>query len=664
VVFRVEPLPDAIAGVRAALDKIDRRERARGGGFDVKLGAGGIREIEFVAQALQLAYGGQDPWIRSPQVLIGLQRLADKGFLSDSDRSVLSDAYTFLRTVEHRLQMTHGAQTHRLPVDPADLAALARRCDYDPQEGEPGARLAADVEAHTSRVRAIAERVFALGDRAPEVPPLLAPERGAAREAQLGPHSAEAIRPLEASAALLGQLAGAGGDAAERTAEFRGLLVDIASRLPHPARALRNLERYLASLAKADDPAAPARVLAGGAERLDQLVRLLGSGAFFAEILVARPDLAAAIPGSLFCTVTRTREELLASLSAAVDAETSLAGRMAALRRAWYREIVAVGAHDLLGGCSLRATNREQTALAEAALEVAHGIALRELAPEREPRSSVFALGRLGHAGMDYGSDLDLLMVFDGDAPAPSGAEEASLFHARFAQLLVRVLSSLTREGYVYRVDFRLRPEGRSGRMASSLTRMLEYVATRAGAWELSAYLKVRHAAGDAAFGAEARAAVIAAVFDAAARREALGDELRAMRLGLEREQGRGGRNIKWGPGGMMDVYFATRYAQLATRTDFPPELGTRALIEHLGRAGVFDAAVARDLYEGYTLLRRVDHVLRLVDDRQLPTLPEEPDLLEEVAAAVGFDSPAAFGAALAASMASIRAAFDRTFSA
>jgi glutamine synthetase adenylyltransferase len=112
----------------------------------------------------------------------------------------------------------------------------------------------------------------------------------------------------------------------------------------------------------------------------------------------------------------------------------------------------------------------------------------------------------------------------------------------------------------------------------------------------------------------------------------------------------------------MMDVYFATRYAQLATRTDYPPELGTRALVEHLGRVGVFDAGVTRDLYEGYTLLRRVDHVLRFVGDRQLPSLPEEPELLEEVASALGYGATADFDAAVAAATRRIRAAFDRVF--
>lgn len=664
VIFRVEPLPEAIRGVRDAKEKIDRQETSRAGGFNVKLGPGGIREIEFVAQALQLAYGGQDPWIRSPQVLIGLQRLADKGYITDSDRSELSEAYTFLRTVEHRLQMAHGAQTHRLPLDGEALGILARRCGYDDHAGEPARRLAGDLEAHTARVRAISERIFALGDRPAETPGLLVPEREPPRERQLGPQAAESMRPLEAAAALLAKLtASPADDLGDRTAEARALLVDIASRLAHPARALRYLERYLASLATIG-AALRSSALTGGAERLEQIMRMLGSGAFFGEILVSRPDLAADIPGALFCTVTRGRDEYLGSLLGAVTSETSLAARMAALRRAWYREIVAVGAHDVLGHCEMRDINREQTALAEASLEVACRIALDELAParEREPRFSVQALGRLGHAGMDYGSDLDLLVVYDGEAESPAPGEEISGFFARLAQTLVRVLSSLTREGYVYRVDFRLRPEGRAGRMASSLARLVEYLSTRASAWELTVYLKVRSMVGERAFGDEVRARVIDEVFAAALRRESLREELLEIRHRLEREQARAGRNIKAGRGGMMDVYFVTRYTQLVTRTDFPPEFGTRALIEHLGRTGSLDASVARDLYDGYTLLRRIDHSLRLIDDPHAPRLPEEPELLEEIAAATGFATVPDFDRAVTETMARIRAAFEGVF--
>ncbi len=663
-IFQPQPIPDAIRSVREARDEIEKKERSRGGGFNVKLGPGGIREIEFVTQALQLAYGGSDPWIRAPQVLIGLQRLADKGFLSDVDRATLSEAYTFFRTVEHRLQMAQGAQTHRLPLETEALDVLARRCGVD--GAEPGAELKSQIADRAARVRVIAERVFATADRVVE-PTLvaLAPERSPTSEARFGADSEAALRPMESAAVQLASLSPTeGGDSGEDRAALRATLVDIASRLPSPARALRGLDRFLASLATSEEAGAAARALGGGPERLDQIVRLLGSGEFFGEILVAQPLLAAEIPGTLFCTVPRSRAEFDDAIGTAVRAETTTAGRMAALRRAWYRQIVAVGAHDVLGQSSLATVNREQSDLAEASLLNAVRIALGELTDddELEPRMTLFGLGRLGHAGMDYGSDLDLIVVFDGEMPSPNPSLDPSTFYVRFSQTLVKVLSALTREGYVYRVDFRLRPEGAVGRLASSLHRMLEYIDGRASPWELTAYLKVRPVAGDPAFGVEARDQVVAAVFDAASKRDGLREALRANRLELEHLHGRVGRNIKWGRGGMMDVYYVTRHAQLRTRTFFPPERGTTALIEHLGSIGAIDGASARDLGHAYALLRRIDHEMRLLGDRNASRLPDERPLLEEIAKATGFSNVGHLEGTVAAAMEAIRAAFEREF--
>src|SRR5258706_6468838 len=161
-IFTRDALPDTLEGVRRAKEKIDRKEAARMRGFNVKLGQGGIREIEFIAQALQLKHGGREPWVRSAQTLIVLARLAEKQYLTEPERARLSAAYTFLRTVEHRLQMEHGAQTHTLPASPTKLALLARRCGYV-QSDDPSTPFARDLERHTAAVRAVYDRVFIEG---------------------------------------------------------------------------------------------------------------------------------------------------------------------------------------------------------------------------------------------------------------------------------------------------------------------------------------------------------------------------------------------------------------------------------------------------------------------------------------------------------------------
>src|SRR5262249_15779432 len=259
----------------------------------------------------------------------------------------------------------------------------------------------------------------------------------------------------------------------------------------------------------------------------------------------------------------------------------------------------------------LRAINLAQTALAEAVLRIASEIALesmglsmtrrtitdnKQLTTDNWPLTTdlpfaILGLGRLGHAGMDYGSDLDLLVVFDDEQAWPppilqsSPAAIANIntpreFYAKLTSQLVRVLSSITREGLLYRVDLRLRPEGKSGPVAVGLTGLITYIGSRASAWEHSAYLKARGVAGDWQFGERGRNAVCEASFNAAAGNASLREELNGMRERLVREKARGVRpNIKWGASGMTDVYFVTRYLQLRDQVYFPPERGTIALI-------------------------------------------------------------------------------------
>jgi glutamate-ammonia-ligase adenylyltransferase len=272
----------------------------------------------------------------------------------------------------------------------------------------------------------------------------------------------------------------------------------------------------------------------------------------------------------------------------------------------------------------------EQTALAEAALELVSEEILDRLG---RPRLAVMGLGRLGHAGMDYGSDLDIIVIHE-----ESGAAEGLC--ARFTAELTTALSSITREGSLYQVDLRLRPEGKNGPLAQRLDRMLDYIKNRASAWELSAYLKMRPVAADAHLGRRACAAICEAIFEAASKRPNLVTELDSIRSKLEREKRKPHqRDIKWGPGGMIDVYFITRYMQLRDPTYFPPEKGTLALILHLGESGLLSPSSTATLYEGYAFLRSLDHWMRLLLNRMNSLLPASEQLLKELAQAMGLGS-------------------------
>ncbi len=682
VVFHKDALPTAVADVRKAKEKIDRQAAGRTGGFNVKLGRGGIREIEFIAQALQLAYGGREPWVRSAQTLIVLARLAEKGFLSEQERTRLSSAYTFLRTVEHRLQMELGVQTHRLPIAPDRIELLARRSGYN-QHPQPSSAFVADLEAHTASVRAVYNRVFAEGQSGATDEEM---KRDESQKREQHPDD-ETERLIHHTSAAITKLLRSQGEpdaAGIRSGFDERVKAAIAAALPsarEPVRALKNLMAWADSLATYESAANPeTRVEENLPQIIERLIAVLSSQ-YLAHILLSRPALARALVDER----AATRPDFFKVMGEAVEHANDMAAKTDALRRAWYRAVVEIGYRDMLSvaqsisdqkaGEKLRANNLEQTALAEAALSFAVKIALESLGIDGAQAArlpfTIMGLGRLGHAGMDYGSDLDLLVVFDDSAPWPPESHDPSQpgllspseFFARVTAQIVKVLSSITREGFLYRIDLRLRPDGKSGPLAQGLSSLLTYLSERASAWEHSAYLKAREVAGDLKFGARAREAICEAIFDRAAMNASLGEELSAMRARLEKEKARPGRpDIKWGRGGMTDVYFITRYLQLRDRIYYPPERGTIALIKHLGERGALDQAQTETLFEGYYFLRRLDHWMRLLLDRHSPALPASHVVLGAIARALALESAEAVGREYAHHSARIRDVYNQVF--
>jgi glutamate-ammonia-ligase adenylyltransferase len=241
-------------------------------------------------------------------------------------------------------------------------------------------------------------------------------------------------------------------------------------------------------------------------------------------------------------------------------------------------------------------------------------------------------------------------------------AQEA---YARLAELLVTSLSSITREGYLYRVDLRLRPDGQKGSLAAASDPFLSYVRRRAGIWEWLAYVKLRAVAGDLSFGqrieTEARREIHQLAQQIDARQ--LRDEARRVRERLEREKGRvrrGGINIKHGPGGMLDVYFATRYLQLRDNVpDDDQDRTTQHTIKRLRDAGALSEPDADALHRGYELLRTVDHQMRFVIGRSAALPATEQATFADIARRAGFDSAAGLTSALRERMTAIRAAYE-----
>ncbi|RMG53221.1 MAG: hypothetical protein D6723_07450 [Acidobacteria bacterium] len=637
-IYPLRPSPQLLEEIRAVKEKIDRETSRRHRGIHVKLGRGGIREIEFIVQALQLYYGGREPWIRVGPILIGLQRLADKGMISETDHARLSEAYTFLRTVEHRLQMEQGLRTHVVPLDATRLDLLAKRLGYL-TEARPGRAFLDDVQRHMAHVEALFESLFRGG------------RRSRVRR-WTPPHDELEWRRVALTEALDQLVAAFGASESARTALDARVPVALGATL-NPGRATKNFIAFAQSLnhALAEEPPLARMGPVSDEAFLDiveKLVRFFGVSQFFSQILLSHPRLVSQLLKTTEERMERTVEAYRRRLDVAVtDLPADLLPRMNALRRRWHEELLHIGYRDITGMASLRETNVAQTALARASLMVASELAFRELEGKfgaliAPPRYVILGLGRLGHNGMDYNSDLDILVVYDENqgSPLPGlGAQEA---YGMFVQRLVHILSAITREGMLYTVDLRLRPDGHSGPLAHSGAAFLDYVRQRAAIWEHLAYLKAYPVAGDPTFAEMMYRQLQAHILHA--HRSHFGElarQIREIRQRLEREKARGveRRNIKYGTGGMLDVYFATRYLQLKHHIPDPPERGTLPLIDHLLDCGALDAEQHRVLFDGYAFLRRTDHCLRLLFDRPKNTLPANRERLNDLVRLFGSDS-------------------------
>lgn len=642
---------DALASVRLAKLKIDKHIERRANGFNVKLNRGGIREIEFIAQALQLAHGGDDDWLRVSHTLISLGRLADRGLITEQERTELSDAYTFLRTLEHRLQMEHGLQTHTVPLSREQRALVARRMNF----GGPDvvAELDKALELHTTNVRSAYDRVFQTTGGADEDLPSSV-TRSTRSEEQL-------LTADETACRAAAKLFAVRLDPATDGEILASQLQDMALTTLNPHRALAGATRVASSLEKSDS------ALKISPDNLAALLRLCGSSEFFGEMVASNPSLITTLTDKS----TPLRRDYRSLLRASINAEENFSAEMSALRRTWARLLVEIGEADAGGKISVSESNRLQTELGVASINVAYLVARRELVRRfgnltGGPRISVLGLGRLASGGVDYGSDLDVVLVYDSLVQSPVASLSRDEAYARLGELMIAALSSITREGYLYRVDLRLRPDGQNGPLVISSEGFLDYLKQRTAVWEYLAYVKLRAVAGDLELGKMVETHARHAIHESAARLdpEELSRETRHVRDRLEKEKTTRGRragvDVKFSAGGMLDVYFAARYLQL--RYDVPDEgddRSTTTTLERLRATAALSTSEFEALHGGYVLLRSIDHYLRLILGRQARLPSVDHPALQDIAKLLNFKSAKVLHATLLEKMTGIREAYD-----
>jgi glutamate-ammonia-ligase adenylyltransferase len=637
-----------VAAIRAMKDQIERVGGRAGAAFNLKIGSGGIRDVEFVAQALQLLHGGRIPEIRDRSTQRALTALAQVGVLPHAQADTLRAAYGFLRRAENRVQMEGERQVHRVPTDPRGRLRLARAMGF---RGRAAAdTLGRALEEQRGHVRAIFAALFA--------------EDGARRVLDLFERSAPALLTQDGTRAQIEELA-------ERFAH-------AIAATPDPQRAMTNFDRFIRAIGARSFYYG---LLVDRSELVPRLAGLFATSEYLSGYIATHPRLIQPIfddpnvlvlsHDELRAALDRIRRDLAAATAAdAVELELN------ALRRFHHRELVNIVLLDLAEKITPAQADGGLTDLAEVCVEGALGLARGELARRGSvPAHSEFlvvGMGKLASRELTYGSDLDLIFLYDVEGGADGVQLAAQEYYVRLAQKLIWALQTHTDDGRCYQIDARLRPSGNQGMLVSSLASFASYHAASAQVWERQALLRARPIAG----GPHLADAFVAL------RREVLlrplppevGREIHRIRIRMETElahETSRRRDFKTGRGGMLDIESVVQFLQLTHAREHPELLAVDPIPDHLARLarlGLLAPPDADTLQRGWQFLHRLSSRLRIVENRSMSDLDEERGDLEGLARLLGYTSPQRAGGARRALLTdyrrhtgNVRAVYDNT---
>jgi glutamate-ammonia-ligase adenylyltransferase len=634
LIWHAAERPEAVADIRAMrrriTDAIPAAERNR----EIKRGPGGLRDIEFAVQLLQLVHGRADEALRQTSTLDGLRELTARGYVGRADGEALDRAYQFLRAVEHRLQLQKLRRTHTVPADPAGLRWLAHALGYHGGTRRDAVEsFRADWVAHATEVRRLHAKLLyrPLLEAVARVPSddlRLTPDAARARLEALGfADPAGALRHIQA---LIGGVS--------RTAAIQRQLLPVLlsafADAPEPDRGLLAYRQVSEKLG-----ATPwyLRVLRDEGPVALRLARLLGLSRYVTDLLRRDPEALRLLADDSELTASG-RDRLRDGFASAAARHQSPTDAIAAVRALRRRELFRIACADLLGRLDIDAVGDALADVADATLAAALAVTNRDRLP-----FAIIGMGRLGGYEMSYPSDADVLFVYD--PPAGMRDDEASALAHGIAEELRRLLSAPAPDPPLG-VDADLRPEGRQGPLVRSLAAYQQYYARWSRVWEAQALLRARFVAGDAELG------------DRFLR---LADQIRYPVGGLSREQVTEIRRIKarvdserlprgadpathakLGRGGLADVEWTVQLMQLRYGHSVAELRTTRTLpaLEAARRAELIDGADATALGIAWRSASRVRNALMLVRGRPSDQLPRHgPELAGVVATLGGGDS-------------------------
>ncbi|WP_422930287.1 bifunctional [glutamate--ammonia ligase]-adenylyl-L-tyrosine phosphorylase/[glutamate--ammonia-ligase] adenylyltransferase [Singulisphaera sp. PoT] len=654
-----------ISEIKAMKRRIEQRTVSAGTAeVEVKTGHGGIRDVEFVVQFLQLLHGGTYPKVRHSNTLQAMSQLEIVGCLTGEERGIMENTYRFLRRVEHRLQTMFDRQTHEMPRDLEEQRTLAIRMGYPTASAwedrtGPAQRFLSDYRAKTEFNRRILNHLLHdafrddSGEAAdPVVDLVLDPNPSP----ELVAEALAKFPFLDPQTAYQNLMALAREDIPFLSqARCRHFLAAIAPRLlqavsraPDPDMALTNLEKVSASLGA---KAILWELFNFNPPTLRLYVELCANSQFLSEILINNPGMIDELMDTLVVDRSQASQAIKAEVAELSKGAEDLAPILHSFRN---KEWLRVGIRDILGREPIRDVTRELADVAEAIVaQVAREQWDRQVAKYGTPhraddgkrsRWAILGLGKLGGRELSYHSDLDLIFLHESDGE--TRGERSPISNDQFVTEVVRrvlkALGGAAGGSALYTVDTRLRPHGASGPLVVTLDAFRTYFEETAHPWERLALTRARVVFSNGGFGkvvSEAILGVLSAPVDPAS----LAREAIAMRRRLEENRGR--NDLKRGAGGLADIEFLVQYLQLVNAQKSPDMIKSNIwdALDALRRGGVLPAPIAAELRDAYEFLRTVESRLRLVHNRSISSLPEQPEELARLARRLNYgqDDPA-----------------------
>ncbi len=612
-------------------------------GHNIKLGRGGIREIEFYAQTQQLIWGGREPALRCNRTIEALHALAGAGLIPRKVAEDLEKSYGFLRQVEHRLQMVADQQTHSLPEDKEGVARLAAFLGY------PGSALfRSDLLLHLHRVEDYYARLFEEDIETKSVPAekfnlvftgdTPGPDT-VATLSDFGFEDPERVFSIVRSWHHGRYRATRSTATRERLTLLMPRLLKALASSADPDAALTGFDTFLAGL-----PAGMHlfTLLTSNPQLMDLLAAVMGTSPALAKHLARRPSLIDTMLSPDFFETLPKRETLQAEFEEQLDSARSFEEELDLLRRSVHDRNFQAGVQMLLGLASEETLARRLSDIADAALAVILARVEVEFARRygriAQGSFAIVELGKLGSREMTFTSDLDLVFVYEVPEGTLGSDGEKSLdpttYFARFSQRIVNAITAPTAEGTLYAIDMRLRPAGNAGPIATSLAGFERYHREEAWAWEHMALTRARVISTDPAFRDKVYRSVEACIRQPRDPGKLL-DEVASMRRRLARDKPpQGPWDLKMRPGGLIDCEFLAQYWQLAFSAEHPEILrgSTYEVFMAIGEAGLVDRDQAEELAGCVRFLRRLQAYIRLTlgDDRAAADLASAPQAIKQ----------------------------------